>query len=176
MAQITYDTKVALNSNDGVADINKVNASDMNEIKSVVNVNDTNMGTITNLKTTDKTSVVSSINELVDSQVCSSNEVKTNETWADGNPVYRKTYTLNIGTDTSYEQSISLPDASQYWIDGSNSYLWSNNISQPAGHYASSTDWSRFYLLSNKIVCSFGSTYSTISKVAYITIKYTKGE
>lgn len=37
MAQITYTDKVALNENAGVADINKVNASDMNEIKSVVN-------------------------------------------------------------------------------------------------------------------------------------------
>lgn len=37
MAQITYTDKVALNENPNVADINKVNASDMNEIKNVVN-------------------------------------------------------------------------------------------------------------------------------------------
>ena len=37
MALITYNDKVALNTNSGIADINKVNASDMNEIKSVVN-------------------------------------------------------------------------------------------------------------------------------------------
>lgn len=37
MAQITYTNKVALNENQEVADINKVNASDMNEIKTVVN-------------------------------------------------------------------------------------------------------------------------------------------
>lgn len=40
MAQITYANKVALNENAGVADINKVKADDMNEIKQVVNSND----------------------------------------------------------------------------------------------------------------------------------------
>lgn len=39
MAQITFENKVALNENAGVADINKVKADDMNEIKGVVNEN-----------------------------------------------------------------------------------------------------------------------------------------
>lgn len=39
MAYITYNTKVALNENQSVADENKCNASDLNEIKSVVNGN-----------------------------------------------------------------------------------------------------------------------------------------
>lgn len=41
MAQITYQNKVALNVNPEVADINKVKDSDMNEIKNVVNANET---------------------------------------------------------------------------------------------------------------------------------------
>ena len=39
MAQITYDDKSAINVNSSVPNVNKVNASDMNEIKSVVNTN-----------------------------------------------------------------------------------------------------------------------------------------
>ena len=39
MALITYQDKSAVNTNSGVADVNKVNASDMNEIKTVVNGN-----------------------------------------------------------------------------------------------------------------------------------------
>lgn len=39
MATINYDDKVALNENSSIADINKVNASDMNLIKEVVNEN-----------------------------------------------------------------------------------------------------------------------------------------
>lgn len=43
MSKITYANKTALNENTGVADANKVNASDMNEIKTVVNANDDTM-------------------------------------------------------------------------------------------------------------------------------------
>lgn len=39
MAKITYANKSYINLNSNVADANKVNASDMNEIKSVVNTN-----------------------------------------------------------------------------------------------------------------------------------------
>lgn len=37
--KISYTNKVALNTNSNVADVNKVNADDMNEIKEVVNFN-----------------------------------------------------------------------------------------------------------------------------------------
>lgn len=39
--RISYSDKVAINTNSNVADINKCNASDLNEIKSVVNTNAT---------------------------------------------------------------------------------------------------------------------------------------
>lgn len=73
MAKITYDTKEALNENADILDKYKCNASDLNEIKSVVNTNDDNstansesIGTLSNLSTTAKTDLVSAINELVD--------------------------------------------------------------------------------------------------------------
>lgn len=47
MSKITYADKVTLNENPNVADVNKVKASDMNEIKQVVNANDNE---IANLK------------------------------------------------------------------------------------------------------------------------------
>lgn len=47
MSKITYTDKVAIYENTKVPDINKVNADDMNEIKSVVNAND---DTANNLK------------------------------------------------------------------------------------------------------------------------------
>lgn len=64
MAKITYTNKVALNENPEIADINKVKDDDMNEIKSVVNTNDDNLGDLTTLTTTTKTSTVAAINEL----------------------------------------------------------------------------------------------------------------
>ena len=65
MSKITYTDKVALNENPSVADVNKVKASDMNEIKNVVNANDNNVGNLENLNTTDKSSIVGSINETI---------------------------------------------------------------------------------------------------------------
>ena len=71
MAKITYENKVALNVNSDIADINKVNASDLNEIKNVVNTNDDNttnnsnaIGNLSSLNTTDKNNLVSAINEV----------------------------------------------------------------------------------------------------------------
>lgn len=64
MGKISYTNKVALNENPEVADINKVKAADLNEIKTVVNANDDLRGDLSTLTTTSKTSVVSAINEL----------------------------------------------------------------------------------------------------------------
>ena len=79
MAKITYENKVALNVNSDIADVNKCNATDLNEIKNVVNENDdntttntndianntANIGTLSNLNTTNKNNLVSAINEIV---------------------------------------------------------------------------------------------------------------
>lgn len=64
MQTIGYTNKSALNQNAGIADINKCNASDMNEIKSVVNANASECGNASDLDTTDTSSLVAAINEL----------------------------------------------------------------------------------------------------------------
>ena len=50
MSKITYTDKVTLNENPNVADVNKVKASDMNEIKNVVNANDDDLNEILKTK------------------------------------------------------------------------------------------------------------------------------
>lgn len=74
MAQITYADKSAINVNPDVASTNKVEAGDMNEIKSVVNANDTAFTNATTYSTT---------------------EIDTGKKWIDGKPIYRKTYDQN---------------------------------------------------------------------------------
>ena len=71
MAKITYENKVALNVNSDIADVNKCNATDLNEIKEVVNTNDdktTNnsnaIGNLSSLNTTSKNNLVSAVNEV----------------------------------------------------------------------------------------------------------------
>ena len=64
MAKITYENKEFLNKNENIADKNKVNDTDLNEIKEVVNGNDDKIGNLSDLNTTDKSSIVGAINEI----------------------------------------------------------------------------------------------------------------
>ena len=64
MSKITYADKVTLKENPNVADVNKIKAGDLNEIKNVVNAND------------DKFNYTQ--------------EEQRIGTWIDGKPVYRK--------------------------------------------------------------------------------------
>ena len=90
MAKITYENKVALNVNSDIADINKVNASDLNEIKNVVNENDDNVGLLNNLTTPNKNNLVSAINSVVESGTNSNgNWIK----YADGTMICTKKVT-----------------------------------------------------------------------------------
>lgn len=102
MAQIKFQDKQTLSINPSIPDVNKVKSDDMNEIKDVVNENDTNVGDLSNLNTTNKTSIVNAINEVNTNQINSST-YSTNEivigTWL-GKPLYRKV--IDFGT---------LPDA-----------------------------------------------------------------
>lgn len=95
MSKITYTNKVTLNSQPSIADENKVTSGDMNEIKTVVNNNDDNVGDLTSLTTTNKTSIVNAINELKGGEIYSTSEVKTNKKWINGKPIYRKVVNVN---------------------------------------------------------------------------------
>lgn len=78
MSKITYENKVALNVNSDIADVNKCNASDLNEIKDVVNTNDDNAGLLSNLNTTDKSNLVNAINEVITNTKVSIAKIITN--------------------------------------------------------------------------------------------------
>lgn len=64
MAKLTYDNKIQMNENANIPAVNKGRAVDWNEIKTVVNENDDNVGDLSDLDTTDKTSIVNAINEV----------------------------------------------------------------------------------------------------------------
>lgn len=64
MAKITYADKSAINQNTQIPDVNKVNASDMNQIKATVNANDDKVGELSSLNTTNKSSIVAAVNEV----------------------------------------------------------------------------------------------------------------
>lgn len=113
MAKITYENKVALNVNSDIADVNKCNATDLNEIKNVVNENDDNttknsnaIGKLSSLNTTNKSNLVSAINSVVESgSNTNGNYVK----YADGTMICTKKIVtqqqINVAFGGLYETS-----------------------------------------------------------------------
>lgn len=95
MAQITYANKSFINENPDVAAQYKVSASDMNEIKNVVNNNDNLMGDVSTLSTA-STDVVSSINAI---SKYSTTEQRIG-TWV-GKPLYRKVFNFGAMPNTA---------------------------------------------------------------------------
>lgn len=90
MAKITFEDKVALNVNSDIADVNKCNATDLNEIKNVVNANDDIVGDLAQLNTTEKSNLVGAINSVVES---GSNENGNWIKYADGTMIITQKYT-----------------------------------------------------------------------------------
>lgn len=95
---ITYSNKSDINTT-ATPEVNKVTAANMNEIKSIVNSNANLQGDLSSLTTTDKTSLVSAINETVAKTNYSETETVIG-TWINGKPLYRRCYkrTGNLAT------------------------------------------------------------------------------
>jgi hypothetical protein len=142
MAKITWTDKTALNPQPSIARENKVIDDDMNEIKQVVNTNDDNVGDLTNLDTTDKSSIVNAINEVLDGDVYSTNEIKTNKVWIDGKPIYRKVIETTspsstnswtvIGSISNLDTIINLYG----WVKASNKRILPIQYSEPGAEIA----------------------------------------
>lgn len=177
MAQITYADKTYLNENASIPANNKVQDVDMNEIKSVVNTNDNNVGDLTTLATDVKTSVVGAINELKNAEIYSTSEVKTNEVWLDGSPIYKKTYTKTGTGNAARSESITVGSDSgtikmftKYEVLCTNST--SPAVSLMANYYNSGTDYFRVFT-GNATTFNL-RYYVNYTPVIYVTIYYTK--
>ena len=169
MAQITYADKVALNTNSQVADINKVNDSDMNEIKSVVNQNDTNVGNLSNLNTEDKSSVVNAINEINNKGIYSTTETKIG-TWIDGKDIYRKVINLGAFKLTNGVKNVTIPNTPiETLIKGNWIFKLSNKW-----YFEYTTPDNIQYI--NATTISVGGTESFTCQQFYIILEYTKPE
>lgn len=129
MAQITFTNKVALNENAGVADINKVKADDMNEIKSVVNNNDT---AFQGLQT-----------DFEEACTFSNTTEQIIGTWINGKPIYRKVVAVNFGasgsTSTTTNHNIANIDEVTHfylkWYDTTDKVWYVNYRDIGATHY-----------------------------------------
>ena len=100
MAKITYADKSAINQNTQIPDVNKVNASDMNQIKATVNANDDKVGELSSLNTTNKSSIVAAINEVNSKLVYSTSEQVVGKFL--NKPLYRKVISTGNLPDSTY--------------------------------------------------------------------------
>ena len=139
MSKINYTDKVTLNENPNVADVNKVKADDLNEIKNVVNANDDNVGDLADLKTTDVSSIVNAINELIGE--LGNNYIKLSNgiliMWGTtdvGNisASNEKEITINLPQnyiDTNYSCIITKKGTGAYWSNVAETVINKNNSS-----------------------------------------------
>ena len=182
MAKITYTDKVALNVNSDIADINKVNASDLNEIKNVVNENDDMVGDLTQLNTTNKSNLVGAINE-VNNKFNYSTEEQVIGKWIDGKPLYGKTITFTTTIKMNETTSIAhnIENAKNIFIDFSASFMEANigennylSYNFPIIGYAGNlTD--KVYCYVNPTDINFYASGAWAENwIKHITLKYTK--
>lgn len=153
MAKITYDDKVTLNPQPSVANINKTTASDMNEIKQVVNEND------------------DTVQEIINGEVYSTNEVKTNKKWIDGKPIYRIVLEFNNPTTGGKYETFDFSNKTPVRLEG---YYIASDGQLESNFYNRSNDTFRCIAFpnSNNVYYKVGTDIS-VSKV-YLILEYTK--
>ena len=170
---ITYDNKSYINQNSSIAATNKVQDTDMNEIKSVVNNNASELSTnITN--TTTNTTAITNL------QTYSTTEVNTGQKWIDNKPIYRKV--INIANSTSIYNGATIngnvANGERMWIVNA----WYQNPGEqatiPFNWNLGGTNWLRINVKNSStgelnISTSDNFTSSTQRNV-YIILEYTK--
>ena len=176
MAKITYEDKVALNVNSDIADVNKCNASDLNEIKGAVNTNDDNMGLLSNLNTTDKSSMVNAINE-VNNKFNYSTEEQIIGKWIDGKPLYRKTITFKTTIADSFTVPHEIANVDEINVDYGNSYFTEKtgtSYSLPIIGYAGNFTDNCYAFVNKENIYIYATGGWNTSWTKYITLLYTK--
>lgn len=122
--------------------------------------------------TSDIVDVQQDITNLENGNVYSTNEVKTNKTWIDGKPIYRKVLVINNlpnNTSTSYAHSISNIDL--IYIEKA---FWSlsDGACGPIPQYVASSEVTSVYVNKTNVVITANVNYST--RKGYVVLEYTK--
>lgn len=177
MAQITYENKVKINDNSNIPAVNKGRDVDWNEIKSVVNENDDNVGDLSLLNTINKSSIVSAINEIVDKSVFSTVE-KIIGKWIDGKLIYRKvvnfgalpnTSEKNVPHNISNFNFATKIDGIAYNSDGRTFPLPAVSFGISSGNITPS-----IYVFADRTNITIGTGVDRSAYNGYVIIEYTK--
>ena len=170
MAKITYENKVALNVNSDIADINKVNASDLNEIKNAVNTNDDNIGDLTQLNTTNKSNLVGAINEVNNKFNYSTSEqvIGIDE---NGKPIYKRSFS-GITSEYDFTTLTTAYNTNSIIIRKAYGSIQATNGGIAIGGYVNSNYFAGLFIHAEELQLYYGAA---LKKSNYnITIEFTK--
>lgn len=158
MGKITFTDKEALNIESDVPAKNKIQATDVNQIKNVVNQNDDEFN---NLQTKVVNAVSYSTNEKI---------VGTDE---NGKNIYRKLFVISVSNSADIRYTHNLTNLNRFWINNGESYFFGNSESLSLNYYYSSTDWARTWINDTTIRIKVASS-SFGNRTAYVFAEYTK--
>lgn len=162
---ITYGDKSYLNQNADIPATNKVQDTDMNEIKAVVNNNANELS--------------NNINTLQELNTYSTTEANTGKIWVDGSSIYRKVIVLT-GTDIA-TQNTNI----NHNITNINEilkldciYITSNGARQLPLNYYATNDWDgQLFCTLTQLRFEFGTSALASVQTAshiYVILEYTK--
>ncbi len=115
------------------------------------------------------------LNEKI-KDVYSTNEIKTNETWIDNKPIYKKVLTATL-TNTQATQAVpyNITDADKIWIDQSASYMTNGTVTLPVNWlYGGGREWFRSIVQKNYGNIGLAAHTNFADCTIYLVIKYTK--
>lgn len=123
--------------------------------------------------TTLQEDIISIEDNITNLTTYSTNEIKTAETWIDGKPIYRKTYSFTIPT-ANQEKLIAhnIENVENIWLSNK-SFLKTEDNCIPVNHYRDSGAYIWCLANSHDIRIKTGASGWT-NKTTYVTIEYTK--
>jgi hypothetical protein len=99
------------------------------------------LGDKSQLNTNSKTNLVNAINSIIDAEIYSTEEVKTNKIWIDGKPIYRKV--VDLGTISGTHATKTLYDGYYDTIVDFDGYKYKSTNKMSLNSDTSSSNWMR---------------------------------
>ena len=93
--------------------------------------------------------------------------------WIDGKPIYKKVFSIEVGSSADIRYTHNLSNLSTFWINQADSFIFGNSESLSLNYYYSSTDWARAWINDTTIRIRVASS-SFGSRTAYVVVEYTK--
>lgn len=115
------------------------------------------------------------LGDIAYKDIYSTSEVKTNKTWINGKPIYRKVIQTNVDNDINTYIPYNINNADCIWIDNTHSVILSSTETLGVNWYYGAEDFCRTWINYNQRAIRFRCASKTIgNRPTYIVLEYTK--